>query len=182
MISRNVASALEAQLGRLDALVHTAAHAGLARADRASVVRQLARAAARERRAPMGLTRALMPLLARRPMRAWSSRSTTAARSRARTGAATPSPRPAVGTLARELADEWENRPACASTPSCPVRSARRCAAVASGRRPHALPAPEALVPLYLHLIAGQTKAESGALIDAQAWLTGAPCLASLRA
>ena len=44
------------------------------------------------------------------------------------------------------------------------------------------LPAPEALVPLYLHLLCGQTKGESGALLDAQAWLTGASCTSSLRA
>ena len=43
------------------------------------------------------------------------------------------------------------------------------------------LPFPDALVPLYMHLIAGQTKAESGLLIDAQAWLAGAPAASSLR-
>ena len=41
---------------------------------------------------------------------------------------------------------------------------------------------PEALVPLYLHLLAGQSKAESGALLDAQAWLAGASCTSALRA
>jgi hypothetical protein len=30
-------------------------------------------------------------------------------------------------------------------------------------------------VPLYLHLLAGQPKAESGKVIDGQAWLRGAP-------
>jgi hypothetical protein len=44
------------------------------------------------------------------------------------------------------------------------------------------LPAPEVLVPLYLHLIAGQTKADSGVLVDAQDWLAGAPCSKPLRA
>ena len=44
------------------------------------------------------------------------------------------------------------------------------------------LPPPEALVPLYLHLIAGQTKADSGQLVDAQDWLDGAPCTTALRA
>jgi hypothetical protein len=33
------------------------------------------------------------------------------------------------------------------------------------------LPVPEAFVPLYLHLLAGQSKAASGGVIDAQAWL-----------
>ena len=45
-----------------------------------------------------------------------------------------------------------------------------------------ALPPPDALVPLYLHLLAGQTKADSGALLDAQAWLAGASCTSPLRA
>jgi len=33
------------------------------------------------------------------------------------------------------------------------------------------LPPPEALVPLYLYLLDGQPKSESGGVIDAQAWL-----------
>jgi hypothetical protein len=48
------------------------------------------------------------------------------------------------------------------------------------GEDPTRLPPVEALVPLYRHLIAGQTKAESNALIDAQAWLAGSPCVTSL--
>ena len=43
-----------------------------------------------------------------------------------------------------------------------------------------ALPAPESLVPLYLYLLGGQPKAESNALIDAQAWLAGQPASTSL--
>ena len=49
------------------------------------------------------------------------------------------------------------------------------------GDDPTKLPRPDALVPLYRHLIAGQTKADSDALIDAQAWLAGLPCATSLR-
>ena len=41
---------------------------------------------------------------------------------------------------------------------------------------------PESIVPLYLHLLAGQTKAESGVLLDAQAWLAGTSCTSPLRA
>jgi len=33
------------------------------------------------------------------------------------------------------------------------------------------LPPPEALVPLYLYLVDGQPKTESGGVVDAQAWL-----------
>ena len=88
-----------------------------------------------------------------------------------------------VATLARELADEWENRPHLrinAVVPG-PIRSPLR-GQTHPGEDKSVLPAPEALVPLYLHLLAGQTKAESGQLVDAQAWLVGAHCATALRA
>jgi hypothetical protein len=43
------------------------------------------------------------------------------------------------------------------------------------GEERSALPPPEALVPLYVHLLGAQTKAESAIRIDAQAWLAGQP-------
>jgi hypothetical protein len=49
------------------------------------------------------------------------------------------------------------------------------------GEDPRELPEAETLVPLYRHLIAGQRKEASEALIDAHAWLAGAPCVSSLR-
>ena len=88
-----------------------------------------------------------------------------------------------VATLARELADEWENRPALrinAIVPG-PIRSPLR-GQTHPGEDRASLPPPEALTPLYLHLIAGQTKADSGALIDAQDWLAGVDCGKPLRA
>ena len=88
-----------------------------------------------------------------------------------------------MATLARELADEWESRANLrinAVIPG-PIRSPLRNQSHPAEDRA-ALPQPEALVPLYLHLLAGQTKAESGALLDAQAWLAGASCASSLRA
>ena len=42
------------------------------------------------------------------------------------------------------------------------------------------LPLPERLVPLYLHLLAGQTKKDSAALIEARKWLDGAPASSPL--
>ena len=67
-----------------------------------------------------------------------------------------------------------EPRRTCASTPSCPgpIRSPLR-GQTHPGEDRTALPPPEALVPLYLHLLAGQAKADSGQLVDAQAWLAG---------
>jgi len=132
--------------------------------------------------APMGLTRIVMPLLARaadgsvvftldsrgqEPRAYWGGYAVTKA---------------AIAALAHELADEWENRPNLrvnAVVPG-PIRSPLRNQSH-PGEDPARLPLPDALVPLYRHLIAGQSKAESEALFDAQAWLAGLPCATSLR-
>lgn len=178
----NVASALDAQLGRLDALVHTAALLGsLGPLEHQSFDNWLALLRVNVA-APMGLTRIVLPLLARSPDASvvftldsrgqeprayWGGYAVTKA---------------AVGALARELADEWEHRPNLrvnAVIPG-PIRSPLRNQSH-PGEDSSRLPAPESLVPLYHHLIAGQSKADSDALIDAQAWLAGSPCLASLR-
>jgi NAD(P)-dependent dehydrogenase (short-subunit alcohol dehydrogenase family) len=87
-----------------------------------------------------------------------------------------------IAALARELADEWEHRPNLrvnAIVPG-PIRSPMR-SQTHPGEDPSQLPTPDALVPLYLHLVAGQPKSESDALIDAHAWLAGEPCATSLR-
>ena len=178
----NVASALEAQHGRLDALVHTAALLGsLGPLEHQSFDSWLALLRVNVA-APMGLTRALMPLLhhapdasvtftldsrGQEPRAYWGGYAVTKA---------------GVATLARELADEWENRANLrvnAVVPG-PIRTPLRGQTHPAEDRTQ-LPSPESLVPLYLHLLAGQSKAESAALIDAQAWLDGAPCVASLR-
>ena len=178
----NVASALDAQLGRLDALVHTAALLGsLGPLEHQSFENWLALLRVNVA-APMVLTRIVMPLLARSPDASvvftldsrgqeprayWGGYAVTKA---------------AVGALARELADEWEHRPALrvnAVVPG-PIRSPLRNQSH-PGEDPTRLPTPESIVPLYRHLIAGQAKADSDALIDAQAWLAGSPCRTSLR-
>ena len=82
----------------------------------------------------------------------------------------------ALATLAATVADEWENRANLrinAVVPG-PVRSPLR-ARTHPGGELHLLPPIESLVPLYLHLLGAQAKAESGALIDARAWLAGQP-------
>jgi NAD(P)-dependent dehydrogenase (short-subunit alcohol dehydrogenase family) len=177
----NVANALDAQLGRLDALVHTAAMLGsLGPLEHQSFDNWLALLRVNVA-APMGLTRIVMPLLARAPDASvvftldsrgqeprayWGGYAVTKA---------------AIAALAHELADEWEHRPSLrvnAVVPG-PIRSPLRGQSH-PGEDPTQLPPPEALVPLYRHLIAGQSKAESDALIDVQAWLAGAPCATSL--
>ncbi len=133
--------------------------------------------------APMGLTRAVMPLLAAAPDASviftlddrgetprayWGGYAVTKA---------------GVGALARELADEWENRPQLrinAVVPG-PMRSPLR-ARTHPGEDLNARPLPETLLPLYLHLIAGQSKIESGMLYKAVDWLDGRGCATSLRA
>lgn len=179
----NVANALQAQLGRLDALVHTAAALGsLGPIEHQSFDSWLTLLRVNVA-APMGLTRALMPMLAaasdasvvftlddrgETPRAYWGGYGVTKA---------------GVGTLARELADEWENREHLrvnAVVPG-PIHSPLR-GRTHPGEDKSALPTAEMLVPLYLHLIAGQTKADSGQLVNAQAWLAGAPCATPLRA
>jgi NAD(P)-dependent dehydrogenase (short-subunit alcohol dehydrogenase family) len=156
----NVAHALDAQLGRLDALVHTAALLGsLGPLEHQSFDNWVALLRVNVA-APMGLTRIVMPLLARSPDASvvftldsrgqeprayWGGYAVTKA---------------AVGALARELADEWEHRPNLrvnAVIPG-PIRSPLRNQSH-PGEDPSLLPTPESLVPLYHHLIAGQSKA-----------------------
>jgi NAD(P)-dependent dehydrogenase (short-subunit alcohol dehydrogenase family) len=178
----NVESALEAQFGRLDALVHTAAMLGsLGPLEHQSFDMWLALLRVNVA-APMGLTRIVVPLLNRAPDASvvftldsrgqeprayWGGYAVTKA---------------AIAALARELADEWEHRANVrvnAVVPG-PIRSPLR-GQTHPGEDAMRLPPPEDLVPLYLHLIAGQRKEDSDALIDAQAWLAGAPCAVSLR-
>jgi len=88
----------------------------------------------------------------------------------------------AIAALARELADEWENRANVrvnAIVPG-PIRSPLRLQ-THPGEDAMQLPPAEMLAPLYRHLIAGQQKQNSEMLIDAQAWLAGSPCATSLR-
>ncbi|HMA31388.1 MAG TPA: SDR family NAD(P)-dependent oxidoreductase [Casimicrobiaceae bacterium] len=178
----NAASALTAQLGRLDAIVHTAAILGsLGPIEHQSFDNWLALLRVNVA-APMGLTRIMMPLLAKAPDASIAfTLDSRGQEPRAYWGGYAVT-KAGVAALARELADEWENRPNLrvnAIVPG-PIRSPLRRQSH-PGEDSSALPAPEALVPLYLHLIAGQTKADSDALIDAQAWLAGSPCATSLR-
>ena len=178
----NVASALEAQVGRLDALIHTAAMLGsLGPIEHQSFDTWLALLRVNVA-APMGLTRTAIRLLdmasdaavvftldsrGQDPRAYWGGYAVTKA---------------GVAALARELADEWEHRERLrvnAVVPG-PIRSPLR-AQTHPAEDLSSLPPPDALVPLYLHLIAGQRKADSGMLIDAQAWLAGAPAESSLR-
>ena len=126
----NVASALEAQFGRLDALVHTAVHARHARTDRAPVVRHAGSSVLRVNlAAPMGLTRALMPLLAQRRTRASSFTLDTRGEQPHAYWGSYAAAKAGLDALARDHGGRvGERARTCASTPSFPARSARRCA------------------------------------------------------
>jgi NAD(P)-dependent dehydrogenase (short-subunit alcohol dehydrogenase family) len=179
----NVASALEAQLGRVDAIVHTAAMLGsLGPLEYQSFDVWLALLRVNVA-APMGLTRALMPLLNRAPdASVVFTLDHRALEPRAYWGGYAVS-KAALATLARELADEWERRENLrvnAVVPG-PIRSPLRLQ-THPGEDRETLPEVDRLVPLYAYLIAGQPKARSEQAIDAQAWLAGVPCATSLRA
>ncbi len=131
--------------------------------------------------AAMALTRSTLPLLSAAPdasviftldARGEDPRAYWGAYAAAKAG---------LAALAATLADEWENRANLrvnAVVPG-PMRSPLR-ALTHPGEDRSALPLPQALVPLYLHLIGTQTKAESGMRVDAQAWLAGQPASALL--
>ena len=172
----NVAGALRAQLGRLDGLVHTAAFLGSLGPVEHQSFDAWQTALRVNVSAAMALTHAVMPLLAQAtdasivvtldsrgvdPRALWGGYAASKA---------------ALGAFATMLADECEHRPALrvnAVVPG-PIRSPLRNR-THPGEEKSALVPPDALTPLYLYLIAGQPKAESGVRIDAQAWLSGRP-------
>jgi NAD(P)-dependent dehydrogenase (short-subunit alcohol dehydrogenase family) len=177
----NVASALQEKLGRLDSLVHTAAQLGaLSPVEHQSFDTWLELMRVNVA-ATMGVTRAVLPLLSRAPDASVAlTLDSRGEAPRAYWGGYAVS-KAALSAFARELADEWENRPSLrvnAVVPG-PIRSPLR-RQTHPGEDPDRLPRPESLVPLYLALIGAQAKADSNLRIDAQAWLAGAPCASSL--
>ena len=177
----NVASALEAQLGRLDALIHTAVQLGsLGPIEHQSFDQWLAVLRV-DLAAPMGLTRALARLLAASGDASVTFTLDTRGEAPHAYWGAYAAAKAGLSALATILADEWESRPNLrvnAVVPG-PMRSPLRTQTHPAGDT-STLPEPAALVPLYLHLVAGQTKAESNMRIDGQAWLAGAPAESSL--
>jgi NAD(P)-dependent dehydrogenase (short-subunit alcohol dehydrogenase family) len=172
----NVAGALRAQLGRLDGLVHTAAFLAALGPIEHQTFDAWQTALRVNVSAAMALTRALLPLLTQSPDGAIVlTEDTRGVAPHAYWGGYAAS-KAALGAFATILADELEHRPALRINTVVPgaIRSPLRNR-THPGEEKSTLAPPEALVPLYLHLIAGQPKAESGARIDAQAWLAGQP-------
>jgi len=169
-----VTGALRAQLGRLDGLVHTAAVLG----SLGPIEHQSFEAWLKVLRvnviAAMGLTRAALPLLSAAPDASVIFTLDTRGQSPHAYWGAYATAKSGVATLAKILADEWESRANLrinAIVPG-PINSPLR-GQTHPGEDRVRLPAPAALAPLYLYLLGVQPKAESGAIIDAHAWLAG---------
>ena len=168
----NIASSLQAQVGRVDAIVHTAVMLGqLGPIEHQAFDTWLATLRV-DLLAPFGMTRALLPLL-----RAGSDASvvftldTRGQQPKAYWGGYAVA-KAALSALLKILADEWEgvaNLRVNGIVPGA-MRSPLR-AQTHPGEDIMKLPPPDALLPLYMYLLAGQPKAESGGAIDAQSWL-----------
>lgn len=168
----NVASALQSQHGRIDAIVHTAVQLGsLGPIEHQSFDTWLSTTRV-NLLAPFGLTRSLAPLLrnaadasvvftldtrGEEPRAYWGSYAVAKA---------------GLSALLAILADEWDGVPNVRvnGVVPGPMRSPLR-AQSHPGEDVSGLPPPEAFWPLYAWLLAGQPKADSGGVIDAARWL-----------
>jgi NAD(P)-dependent dehydrogenase (short-subunit alcohol dehydrogenase family) len=170
----SVANALQAQTGRVDAIVHTAVMLGsLGPIEHQAFDAWLAILRI-DLLAPFGLTRALLPLLrAAKDASVVFTLDTRGQEPRAYWGGYAVA-KAGLSALIAILADEWDNVPNLRvnGVVPGPIRSPLR-AQTHPGEDPGRLPSPEALAPLYLYLLAGQPKSESGGIVDAQAWLRG---------
>ncbi len=168
-----VAGAIHAQLGRLDGLVHTAAFLGSLGPIEHQSFDAWQKVLRVNLAAAMAMTRSMLPLLTSAPNAAVIFTLDTRGEDPRAYWGAYGAAKAGLSALAAILADEWENRPNLrvdAVVPG-PMRTPLR-ALTHPGEDRSALPLPEALVPLYLHLLS-RPKAESGMRIDAQAWLAG---------
>lgn len=171
----NVASALQAQSNRLDSIVHTAVMLGSLGPIEHQAFDQWLATLRVDLLAPFGLTRALLPLLRGAPDASVVFTLDTRGQEPKAYWGGYAVAKAGLTALLRILADEWEsaaNLRVNGVVPG-PMRSPLR-AQTHPGDDVTRLPPPEAFVPLYLHLLAGQSKAESGGVIDAQSWLGGA--------
>jgi NAD(P)-dependent dehydrogenase (short-subunit alcohol dehydrogenase family) len=168
----NVASALQEQHGRIDAIVHTAVQLGSLGPIEHQAFDEWLSTLRVDLLAPFGLTRALLPLLRAAPDASVVLTLDTRGQDPKAYWGAYAVAKAGLSALLAILADEWENTPQLRvnGVVPGPMRSPLR-AQTHPGDDSSRLPAPEAFVPLYLYLLAGQPKAESGRVIDAQAWL-----------
>ena len=172
----NVASALQAQSGRVDAIVHTAVMLGSLGPIEHQAFDQWLATLRVDLLAPFGLTRALLPLLRAAPdASVVFTLDTRGQQPKAYWGAYAVA-KAGLSALLTILADEWDSASHLRvnGVVPGPMRSPLR-AQTHPGDDITRLPPPEAFVPLYLYLIAGQPKRESGGVIDGEAWLANPP-------
>ncbi len=168
----NVASALHSQHGRIDAIVHTAVQLGsLGPIEHQSFDSWLAILRV-DLLAPFGLTRALAPMLREAPdASVIFTLDTRGEEPKAYWGAYAVA-KAGLSALLSIIADEWggNSQLRVNGLVPGPMRSPLR-AQTHPGDDVTQLPAPDVFVPLYLYLLSGQPKAESGKVIDGPTWL-----------
>ena len=122
--------------------------------------------------APFGLTRALLPLLRAAPDASVVFTLDTGGQAPKAYWGAYAVAKAGLSALLAIIADEWERVPnvrinGVVPGPMCsPLRAQTH-----PGEDVTRLPPPDRLVPLYLYLLSGQPKEESGGVIDAPTWL-----------
>jgi NAD(P)-dependent dehydrogenase (short-subunit alcohol dehydrogenase family) len=171
-----VAGAIHSQLGRLDGLVHVAALLGSLGPIEHQSVEAWQKVMRVNLVAAMALTRSTLSLLAAAPDGSVVFTLDTRGNEPHAYWGAYGASKAGLLALATILADECESRANLRTNAVVPgpMRTPLRMQTHPAEDR-SVLPEPEAIVPLYLHLIGAQSKAESGVRIDARAWLAGQP-------
>jgi NAD(P)-dependent dehydrogenase (short-subunit alcohol dehydrogenase family) len=168
----NVAAALQAQHGRVDAIIHTAVMLGALGPIEHQAFDQWLATLRVDLLAPFGLTRALSPLLRAAPDASVVFTLDTRGQAPKAYWGAYAVAKAGLSALLTILGDEWEGLEHLRvnGVVPGPMRSPLR-AQTHPGDDVTRLPPPDVLVPLYLYLLNGQPKAESGSVIDGQSWL-----------
>lgn len=165
----HLAYAIETQLGRLDGIVHNAAHLEKLSALEHQSIDEWNRTLRVNLIAPFALTQACIRLLRASPDASVIFTSEThAARPTAYWGAYAVS-KAGLETMARIQADEWSRLThlrANVIVPG-PVASPSRGRSH-PGESPSQLPSPEALMPLYLYLLGADSSGVTGQVFNAQ--------------
>jgi len=168
----NVASALQAQSNRVDAIIHTAVMLGTLGPIEHQAFDQWLATLRVDLLAPFGLTRALLPLLRTAPDASVVFTLDTRGQAPKAYWGAYAVAKAGLSALLAILSDEWEGTPNLRvnGVVPGPMRSPLR-AQTHPGDDVTKLPRPEVFVPLYLYLLNGQPKSESGGVIDGSTWL-----------
>ena len=170
----NAMGAIQAQLHRLDGVVHTAVHLGSLGPIEHQPFDQWQKVLRVNVSAAAALTRAVLPLLAAAPDAAVVFTLDDHALAPRAYWGAYGAAKAALAALAATLADEWEQRANLrvnAVVPG-PVRSPLRTLTHPAEDKA-VLPSIAELVPLYLQLLGAATAPARGLRYDGRAWLAG---------